>query len=114
MGTIDGMDDDEDLHESEERSSVQDSEHEQFSTLEFEEYNGFSDEGTGEEMEKAERTQAIYEKETSPGGTSDMRESDDEVVYGRSPGIQKEEYMWEIPHSSSVDLFQKYRHKPQG
>lgn len=93
MGSMEGMEDDEVTYESEEDNSTSTCEQEEFDTLEFEEYDGFSEEGNEEEMDKPEHTQAMYVQPPSPTHEKGKEDSDDEVVYGRSAG----ETMREIP-----------------
>ncbi len=96
MGTMEGIDEDDDTHNGEEESSSQGTEQEQFSTMEFKEYDGFSEDDPTDVKGEAERTQAMYEWDPPSPSSLEKRESNNEIVYRRQASTQ-EELVREIP-----------------
>ncbi len=96
MGTMEGINDDDDTHNGEEESSSQGTEQEQFSTMEFEEYDGFSEDDPTDVKGEAERMQAMYKQDPPSPSSLEKRESDNEIVYRRRASTQ-EELVREIP-----------------
>ncbi len=61
IGTMEGVDDEDNINDSEQDSPSQESDHEQFSTMEFEEYDDFSEDNPTDIRDEAEHTHAMYE-----------------------------------------------------
>ncbi|KAK0242145.1 hypothetical protein EDD85DRAFT_946267 [Armillaria nabsnona] len=95
MGTMEGVDNEEEASDSQEQASPWSSDQEEFNTLEFEEYNGFSEDSIDED--RPERTQAMYEQGSPPRHDMTKRESDNEIIYGWPSDKQSAETMKEIP-----------------